>query len=117
MHVYVVQRAYYCNSIVYCIVTESKDILEILVYFSILYYILFYFILFYDICSDMTGEHDTRINNQMEDSSQHWTSPEDGLLLGRTLRKEKKKIVHVSWENLYYLHKSIVVWWTEVRSH
>ena len=65
---------------------------------------MFYFILFYDICSDITGEHDTRINNQMEDSSQHWTSPEDGLLLGRTLRKEKKKIVHVSWENLYYLH-------------
>ena len=37
--------------------TESE---EILVYFS-----MFYFILFYDICCDMTGEHDTRNNNQM----------------------------------------------------
>jgi hypothetical protein len=44
---------------------------------------MFYFILFYNICSDMTGEHDTRNNNQMECSSQHWTSPEDGLLLDR----------------------------------
>jgi hypothetical protein len=26
---------------------------------------------------------DTRCNNQMEDKSQHWISPEDGLLLGR----------------------------------
>jgi hypothetical protein len=31
----------------------------------------------------MTGEHDTRNTNQTENSSQHWTSPEDGLLLGR----------------------------------
>jgi hypothetical protein len=31
----------------------------------------------------MTGEHDTRGSNQMENSSQHWTSPEDGLVLGR----------------------------------
>jgi hypothetical protein len=31
----------------------------------------------------MTGEHDTRNKNQMEGSSQHWTSPEDGFLLGR----------------------------------
>jgi hypothetical protein len=46
------------------LVTESEDISEILVYFSI-------FILFYDICSDMTGEHGTRNNNQMEGSSQH----------------------------------------------
>ena len=38
--------------------TESEDILEILVYYS-----MFYFILFYDICSDMTGEHDTINNN------------------------------------------------------
>jgi hypothetical protein len=46
------------------LVTESEEILEILVYFS-----MFYFILFYDICSDMTSEHDTRNNNQMEGSS------------------------------------------------
>jgi hypothetical protein len=31
----------------------------------------------------MTGEHDTRYNNQMEGSSQHRTSPNDDLLLGR----------------------------------
>jgi hypothetical protein len=31
----------------------------------------------------MTGEHDTIDSNQMEGSSQHWTSSEDGLLLGR----------------------------------
>jgi hypothetical protein len=31
----------------------------------------------------MTGERDTRDSNQMENNSQHWTSPEDGLLLGR----------------------------------
>ena len=35
----------------------------------------------------MTGDRsyysDTRCSNQMEDNSQHWTSPEDGLLLGR----------------------------------
>jgi hypothetical protein len=31
----------------------------------------------------MTGEYGTRNNNQLEGSSQHWTSPEDGLLLGR----------------------------------
>jgi hypothetical protein len=43
--------------------TESE---EIVVYFSV-----FYFILFYDTCSDMTGEHDTRNNNQIEGSSQH----------------------------------------------
>jgi hypothetical protein len=49
------------------LVTESE---EILVYFS-----MFCFILFYDICSDMTSEHETRNNNQMEGSSQHWTSP------------------------------------------
>jgi hypothetical protein len=48
------------------LVTESEDILEILVYFGV-----FYFISFYDICSDMTGEHDTRNKNQMEGSSQH----------------------------------------------
>jgi hypothetical protein len=29
------------------------------------------FILFHDVCSGMTGEHDTRNNNQMEGSSQH----------------------------------------------
>ena len=44
--------------------TEHEDILEIVVYFSI-----FYFIFFYDICSDVTGEHDTRNNKQMERSS------------------------------------------------
>jgi hypothetical protein len=33
----------------------------------------------------MTGEHDSRNNNQMEDSSQHWTFPEDGLLVGRNV--------------------------------
>jgi hypothetical protein len=44
---------------------------------------MFYFILFYDICSDMTSEHDTRDNNQMEGSSPHWISPEDVLFLGR----------------------------------
>ena len=43
---------------------ESEDILEILVY-------LVCFILFYNICSDMTGEHDTINNNQMAGSSQH----------------------------------------------
>jgi hypothetical protein len=26
---------------------------------------------------------DTRCSNQMEDNHQHWTSPEDGVLLGR----------------------------------
>ena len=31
----------------------------------------------------MTGEHDTWGSNQMEDNNQHWTSPEDGILLGR----------------------------------
>jgi hypothetical protein len=31
----------------------------------------------------MTGEHDTRDSNQMEGSSQQWTSADDGLLLGR----------------------------------
>jgi hypothetical protein len=46
-------------------VKESKDILEILVYFT-----MFHFIVFYDVCSDMTGEHDTRDSNQMEGSSQ-----------------------------------------------
>jgi hypothetical protein len=43
------------------LVRESEEILEIVVYFS-----MFYFISFYDTCSDMTGEHDTRNNNQME---------------------------------------------------
>ena len=56
--------------------TESE---EILVYFNML--------LFYNICSDMTDERsyysDTRCSNQMEDNHQHWTSPEDGHLLGR----------------------------------
>jgi hypothetical protein len=33
----------------------------------------------------VTGEHDTINNNQMEGSSQHWTSPGDGLLLGRNV--------------------------------
>jgi hypothetical protein len=51
----------------------------------------------------LTSEHDTRNNNQMEDSSQHWTSPEDGLLLGRNAYK-KKKIVLEIWKNFYYLH-------------
>ena len=32
---------------------------------------MFYFMLFYGICSDMTGEHDTRNNNLMEGSTQH----------------------------------------------
>ena len=31
----------------------------------------------------MTSEHDTTNNNQMENKSQHWTSPEDGFLLIR----------------------------------
>jgi hypothetical protein len=44
------------------LVTESKEILEILVYFSMFYCILFYFMIFVVI---MTGEHDTRNNNQM----------------------------------------------------
>ena len=44
---------------------------------------MFDFILFCDICSGMTGENDTRNNNQMEGSGQHWTSPEDSLKLGR----------------------------------
>ena len=48
------------------LVTESEEILEILVYFS-----MFYFILFYDICRDMRGEHDTINNNQMIGNSQH----------------------------------------------
>ena len=66
---------------IYCIISdklvaESEDTLTILVYFSI-------FILFYDICTDMVGNHNTRSNNQREGSSQHWTSPEEGLLLGR----------------------------------
>ena len=42
------------------------NILEIFVYFS-----MFDFILFCDICSGMTGENDTRNNNQMEGSGQH----------------------------------------------
>ena len=54
----------------------------------------------------MRGEHDTRSNNQMIGSSQHWTSPEDGLLLGRNAREEKKKIVHASCGILYYLNAS-----------
>jgi hypothetical protein len=67
------------------LVTESEEILEILVY-------LVCFILFYNICSDMIGEHDTRNNNQMEGSSQHWISPEDGLLLGQNApRREREK--------------------------
>ena len=57
------------------LVIESEEIL--------VQYVLFYFNLFYDICSDMTGEDDTRNNNQMEGSSHHRTAPEDGLLLGR----------------------------------
>jgi hypothetical protein len=48
------------------LVTESEEMFYILVYLS-----MFYFILFYDICSDMTGELDTRNNNQMKGSSQH----------------------------------------------
>jgi hypothetical protein len=31
----------------------------------------------------MTGERDTKCSNQIEHNSQHWTSPEDGLLLSR----------------------------------
>jgi hypothetical protein len=31
----------------------------------------------------MTGERDTTSSNQMENNSQHWTSPEDGFLLGQ----------------------------------
>jgi hypothetical protein len=30
----------------------------------------------------MTGEHDARGSYEMEGSNQHWTSSEDGLLLG-----------------------------------
>jgi hypothetical protein len=54
-------------------VTESEEMLGsfIMFYFILLYYILFYFILFYNICTDVTGEHDTINNNQMEGSSQH----------------------------------------------
>jgi hypothetical protein len=39
-------------------VTESEEILVC-------------FLLFYNVCSDMTGEHDTRDSNQMEGSSQN----------------------------------------------
>jgi hypothetical protein len=39
----------------------------------------------------MTGEHNTKNNNQMEGSSQHWTSPEDGLLLGRKAHRREKE--------------------------
>jgi hypothetical protein len=46
----------------------------------------------------MTGEHDTRNNNQMKDDSQQRTSPEDGLLLGH------KKILHVSWETVLFTY-------------
>ena len=45
--------------------TQSEEMLEILVYFN-----KFHFILLYDTCSDMTGEHDISNNNQMEGSSQ-----------------------------------------------
>jgi hypothetical protein len=31
----------------------------------------------------MTGEGDTTGSNQMENNSQHWTSPEAGLLIRR----------------------------------
>ena len=31
----------------------------------------------------MTGERDTKGSNELENNNQHWTSPEDGLLLGR----------------------------------
>jgi hypothetical protein len=60
---------------------------------------MFYFILFCDICSDMTGEHDTRNNNQMKAAvnTEH-------LGMAETRREEKKKIVHVTWETFYYLH-------------
>jgi hypothetical protein len=40
----------------------------------------------------------------MKGSSQHWTPPEDGLLLGRNALRKENKIVHVSWETLYCLH-------------
>ena len=39
----------------------------------------------------MTGEHDARNSNQMENNSQHWTSPEDGLLLDRNVYRRDKK--------------------------
>ena len=42
--------------------TESE---EILVYFN-----LFNLNLFYNVCSDMTGEHDTRDSNHMEGSAE-----------------------------------------------
>ena len=51
----------------------------------------------------MTGEHDTTRYKRMENNSQHRTSPEDGLLLGRNALSEKK-IVRVRWETLYCLH-------------
>jgi hypothetical protein len=39
----------------------------------------------------MTGEHslcsDIRCSNQMEENNQHWTIPEDGLLLGQNALK------------------------------
>ena len=44
---------------------------------------MFYFSLFYNIRNDMTGERDPRGSNQMTNNSQHWTSSEDNLLLGR----------------------------------
>jgi hypothetical protein len=43
------------------------------------------------ICSDMTGEHDTRNKNPMEGRSQYQTSPEDGLLLGRNAYRREKE--------------------------
>ena len=52
---------------------------------------MFYFIIFYDICSDMTCEHDTRNNNYMAGRCQHWTSPEEGLLLGRNAWRREKE--------------------------
>jgi hypothetical protein len=39
----------------------------------------------------MTGKHDTRNNNQLEGSSQHWISPDDGLLLGRNTQTRVKE--------------------------